>query len=431
MTTPKKHMFEMFPSEMHRTRIDIFKVPNVEHELKIMSELFDGCLTTLRPAVKEFVKNIITMPEPVNLIYDPKEEIIAPYAYERYKFFPGTEPTTLEKIFNCHHGQRKLFLAEAQVIFQAIKALGPKIRIVYAGAAPGHHTIHLFSLFPEIELHLYDPAPFDSELAKDSRVFLYNEFFTDDVAKKWADKCNVFICDVRVPSENLEENEQQITDDMNMQMKWTQIINADFTSLKFRPPYINNDSDREKHANYSYIGGEVYWGIYPPVQSTEGRLIATKKDISSGPLPFNAEHYQDACCQHNIRRIWQTCKPFAGASNVPGFDRCVDCAMEAEQWRIMIEHGCAPFKSIAECMNWLTEICGQALIYIVKTATVKTSVTPGIKVHGMDRTTGRVERIKRLLEIWRAHIAHKNKHQEAIRAEQIKNSKAVFKGLGK
>lgn len=431
MAVPRKHMFEMFPPAMHSTKLDIFKAPFVDQELTTACELFAGCLSTMRPAVKEFIKHIITKPEPINLIYNPAEQIISPYAYERYRFYPGTEPTTLEKIFNCHHGQRKLFLAEAMVIYQAVKALGPKIRIVYAGAAPGHHTVHLFSLFPEIELHLYDPAPFDKELSKDSRVTLYNEFFTDDVAKKWADRCNVFICDIRVPSENLEENEQQITDDMNTQMKWTQIINADYTSLKFRPPYINNDADRAKYADYKYIGGDVYWGIYPPVQSTEGRLISSKKDISNGPVPFNAEHYQDACCQHNIRRVWQTCKPFAGANNVPGFDRCLDCSSEAEQWKLMIADGYAPFKTIAECMNWLTDICGQSLVYVMKTATVKTSVTPGIKMHGINRTAPRVQRVSELMPIWRDHIAYHNKDQESIRADQIKKSKHVFKGLGK
>ena len=396
------------------------------HEIKVAKELFDSSLVNVRPTQKEFIiKNVLTdLSDPLPF-YDPTEKIVDPYQDYKYSI-NGKAPTNLEKIYNLHHGQRKLFLSDMHIIMETIKICGPSIDVVYAGAAPGYHTSHLSSLFPEARLHLYDPADFDPTLKDHPKVSLHQEMFTNEVAAKWTGKCNAFICDIRVPTASRYETEIQIEEDMQHQADWTKIIGADLTSLKFRPPYVNNDDDAKKVKDYKYYGGIVYWGIYPPVQSTEGRLFVTKKSIDIGFVPFDPIHYQDACSQHNVRRVWKNNKALPGLNRVPGYDRCVDCTLEANLWRQYIEFS-GSTETVDYYMNWLSDVTKQTLNYVVKNVTEKSTVLPGKKLHGILRVAAQADGIKQTLPHWEACIADADVDQEKSRAAGVDRSSQIFK----
>jgi hypothetical protein len=417
--------FKCIPFELHSRPTDMMANVFSSHETKIAMELFAGPLKGMRETQKKFVLDILKDLSNPLPFYDPTEKIVDPYADHKYSI-NGKAPTTLEKIYNLHHGQRKLFLSDMHIIMETIKICGDKIDVVYAGAAPGCHIVHLLKLFPHIRMHLYDPADFDASLKENTSIFLHQEMFTNEVATNWRDRCNAFICDIRVPTATRHEGEIQILEDMHNQAEWTRIINADLSSLKFRPPYINNDDDLKKYKDYSYYGGVVYWGIYPPVQSTEGRLFVTKQSIKNGFVPFDPLHYQDACSQHNVRRVWKNNRTINGLTNVPGYDRCVDCTLEANLWeQYIINHNGTD--TIDYYMNWVSSVVHQSLNYVVKKSEDRTSALPGIKLHGIARCMARSYRIMKTLPCWEKCIADPNSDQEKRRSDNIEKGTTIFK----
>jgi hypothetical protein len=90
--------------------------------------------------------------------------------------------------------------------------------VVYAGAAPGNHIPILSDLFPEIEFHLYDPAPF--KINPSNKIKIYNQYFLDKDALDWKNKDNVyFISDIRTSDYHVkteEENEDAILGDIKI-----------------------------------------------------------------------------------------------------------------------------------------------------------------------------------------------------------------------
>jgi hypothetical protein len=75
-----------------------------------------------------------------------------------------------------HWGQRKLLLSEIEFL---TKFSVPGATVLYAGAAPGTHTLYLIELFPELKFVLVDPAPFSNKLKEGPQCLLRQEFFTD------------------------------------------------------------------------------------------------------------------------------------------------------------------------------------------------------------------------------------------------------------
>lgn len=200
-----------------------------------------------------------------------------------------------------HHGQRKLLLTLVQflTLFWNPKK-NPKPVVVYAGAAPGTNIGIVSMLFPEIEFHLYDPSPF--KIKASDKIHLYQQFFTDDDAKKWSGRNDVyFISDIRTAdytkSKNLDDNEEQIMKDMEMQMKWFVIINPVEGHLKFRPPYTGGN--RPERINYLY--GYVFHQPWSPRTTTESRLVPTRNNEGLWMfVSWSAQKYQDQMFYHNV-----------------------------------------------------------------------------------------------------------------------------------
>ena len=192
-------------------------------------------------------------------------------------------------------GQRKLLLVLLQFLnlyWDQTKVKNPKV--IYAGAAPGINIKIVSELYPEVEFHLYDPAPF--KIKPTSKIHLYNTYFTDKVAKKWAGRNDVyFISDIRTADytlvSNLDKNEEQIMKDMNDQLNWYQIIKPVQGQLKFRLPYTGGNRPEK----VDYLAGWIFKQPWAPQTTTETRLVPTSDQLVS----WDCMKYQSQLFYHN------------------------------------------------------------------------------------------------------------------------------------
>ncbi len=291
--------------------------------------------------------------------------------------------------FNMHRGQRKLFISELQCLTYFLKQHDKPATVVYAGAAAGYHIPILVSLFPNVLWYLYDPAPFG--IKETDKIKIFNVYFTDDVAKEWTNKVDIFICDIRlVPEGKVEgwssEFEDQVGKDMKMQETWTKLMKPRMGAmLKFRPPYIDNKTMADDYIDY--IKGKILIQTWPPVNSTEGRLIIEAEDVDKPPMHFDSARYQNACAVHNLTRSWRTYYADDELLNVKGFDRCFDCANEAHAWR-MYRGINKNAKSVVYYMNMMENTLKQVLFYSEKSKCM----------HGYMNTLSSAKRIKEVLK---------------------------------
>ena len=205
-----------------------------------------------------------------------------------------------EEKVSIHWGQRKLLLTLIQFISLFWDTKITKPIIVYAGAAPGTNIGFVSELFPEAEFHLYDPAPF--KIKQSSKVHIYQQYFMDEDAKKWANRNDVyFISDIRTAdhtkAKDLDENEAQIQKDMEMQMRWFQIINPVQGHLKFRLPYTGGN--RPPRVDYLY--GYVFKQVFAPQTTTETRLVPVKGEDGNWMfVSWSCKKYQEQMFYHNV-----------------------------------------------------------------------------------------------------------------------------------
>lgn len=198
---------------------------------------------------------------------------------------------TNEEKKNVPWGQRKLFCGEQLFINRFCHISAPIF--VYAGAAPGKHIPLLAELNPEIEFHLYDPKPFQIESTE--RIHLYQQYFTDDDAKKWTGRTDVyFISDIRTAdyTQMTEyDNESAIIEDMELQKRWYNIIQPVQGHLKFRLPYATKNMPTQ----IEYFDGYVFKQPWAPQTSTETRLVPYKT-----MRKWDIVKYESQMFYHNI-----------------------------------------------------------------------------------------------------------------------------------
>jgi SAM-dependent methyltransferase len=235
-----------------------------------------------------------------------------------------------------HMGQRKLFLTELEFLtlyFTNNPIINKKKKyiVVYAGAAPGTHDTLLTRMFDMVDFELYDPRPFDPKLKDCIRIHTHQEYFTDQIAEKWSSKNNpnsiiLFISDIRTadPSEmRSDEVEKRVVLDHEMQARWYRIMEPAFTMFKFRLPWDNNIT--------SYLKGDIYIQPYPPLNSTETRLI-----INGGHTPnidYDDKAYEEILFHHNTDNREKEYKNIL--QDIPSSEKCdldnkYDCVSEIE-----------------------------------------------------------------------------------------------------
>lgn len=179
-----------------------------------------------------------------------------------------------------HWGQRKLLLCE--IDFLTRYCTTSKQDVIYAGAADGRHIALLAELFPNLQFHLYDPRAFYPGLNSIKQIHTHQEFFTDDIASKWADRDVLFICDIR--TFGAEDQMHAAMENQASQKKWVQIMQPRASMLKFKLPYPQKgENDR-----YRYLDGDIYFQVWGPVSTAETRLVVTP--------PFREKEYD--CIQY-------------------------------------------------------------------------------------------------------------------------------------
>ena len=193
--------------------------------------------------------------------------------------------------------------------------------VLYVGAAPGTNIVEIAKLFPEHRFVLYDPAPFrlnleNEETAISKRFSVYREFFTNETAKKWANRVDglLFVSDIRTGNSN-NELQREVLKNMAMQRVWYDILGktARMTMLKFRLPYSSSKQIR-------YPLGEIWLQPWAAVTSTETRLVVKPE---APDVYYNSNIYEEELFYHNtVRREWQFCSipPL-----IAGADNCWDC----------------------------------------------------------------------------------------------------------
>ena len=257
------------------------------------------------------------------------------------------DPTTAGRLVarNVHQGQRKLLLSEIQLLteyYEKARGTPPaSVRhplVAYVGAAPGTHLAFLHVLFPHVRFVIYDGAPFDVAALQATPALreafeLRRQFFTDATcaeilarAKRPAGPASgtagssaatplILISDIRSsPPPNPEggvsraaEFEAQVMRDMLAQRRWVEILQPDLSLLKFRLPYTMRPGDV-----VPYLGGKLLYGIWPPKESGEARLLVKRPDIARGDVPYDFQAYEQVMFFHNAYT-----RKACFASNVP------------------------------------------------------------------------------------------------------------------
>jgi cap2 methyltransferase len=201
-----------------------------------------------------------------------------------------------------HRGQYKLFTMEYEFLQKCVKELGPNLRVLYAGAAPGYHIPVLMQMFPTFHFTLIDPAPFCPPLQ--NHLCTINDFFTDQMAQDANGRYDVFISDIR---SGLPNNDTVIKD-LVMQGRWYKLVNAKLTMLKFRLPWPDYGDV------VPFYKGEEYYQIFEKSGSAETRLVLRPgASVVDYDLRLREEHM---CYFNNLIRP----RDYNGV--------CYDCAVE-------------------------------------------------------------------------------------------------------
>jgi hypothetical protein len=263
-------------------------------------------------------------------------------------------------LLTVHHGQRKLLLSEIEFL----TLHGEKSKnVIYAGAAPGIKTRYLSTLFPKHKFYLYDPNPFGINETKS--ISLYNQYFTDDIAKELKDKFNgdcLFISDIRRGPDQKEHKqkgpdsknafENIVMEDQIMQKRWVEIMKPVMSMLKFRLPY-NQDQ-------IEYFDGEIRYQAWAPTTSSETRLITDGKKVRI----YNFNEFDAIMNRFNVctrQQIFD--ETDLTKDDILGFDNCYDCTSEYCIIKEYLKHvkKDTSKNNIIKMINTITKECKQPL----------------------------------------------------------------------
>lgn len=230
---------------------------------------------------------------------------------DRHKpFHPYLNFRDVPRFRSLHQGQRKLLLME--MLFFLLHGQ-PNSVVIYAGAAPCSHIRFLEQCFPSFLFILIDPAVWNKgfqqqypQLGSDQctnatfhiahNIQVYHGYFTDDLAaylgRMYANQHVMFISDIRLrsiesSSDNLDERNQHIQQDMLMQARWYNILNSYRISnvwamFKFKISF--------NAAPMEYLDGNLYYQPWAPLRSSELRLITNKSNWRTYDTKWLEEH---------------------------------------------------------------------------------------------------------------------------------------------
>lgn len=284
----------------------------------------------------------------------------------------GYAPHTNTTPKNIHIGQRKMFLAHLQFLTLAVSSQEEIYYVVYAGAAPGISSFQLSDMFfPNVKFILFDPQRINMKGVKmntkttpniikdivysNKRLFIFNEFFTEEIAYLFKDKFPnmLFISDIRLHSISKSfPTDKDVLICNSMQFNWINIMKPIMSSLKFRQPFYTDDSVEKmenvphclnlsrlygidfikdyKEKNMTYFKGKFYMQAWSRHTSSETRLLVDAND-GYALDKIDVALYEDSMYYYN--KIQRTQKIFK--QPIENCDNCGDCALESH---IIIEY---------------------------------------------------------------------------------------------
>lgn len=249
-------------------------------------------------------RSLSSLKKTINLIVEPD--------HPRLKYKPRDWQT---KLNIKHWGQRKLLLSE--ILFLTRWGHLSNM-VVYAGAAPGNHLHYLSELFPEHKFILIDPNPF--QIVGSEKIEIINDYFTNEIAKRFVDSKVLFISDIRTADHrqmSQKENEEYIIKDNNSQIAWVNLMKPAKSMLKFRCPYPNIIDQPTL-----MFKGIVFLQIWPPPSSTETRLIV---DDSFDIIEYDNLIYEEQLFYHNsVTRYKKYPQPIKGEGLDDSYDACAE-----------------------------------------------------------------------------------------------------------
>jgi hypothetical protein len=295
-----------------------------------------------------------------------------------------------------HNGQRKLLLTEIQFLTN-VRNSGNKY-CLYAGSAPGNKTFYLSTLFPDITFILIDPNKFDLKLddgsshryrphpnivhlvnksspdtadlkcniiktsdyltaitSADYKIFIIQDFMTNEIAKELKALDIVFISDIR---SNIHNKAFPMDFDIywnnSMMFNWINIMRPHSSMLKIRTPYLDENKNIEiddhikadfeqskgfgldiladyKAGRMILPTGRLFVQAWAPKSSTEMRLVIKESDINK-PFEYDLTQIESKLFYYNvIERTWfYHTNP--NADPRIGFCNCGDCSLENKIW---------------------------------------------------------------------------------------------------
>eukprot|EP00796_Vickermania_ingenoplastis_P005363 gene5363-3858_t len=120
----------------------------------------------------------------------------------------------------------------------------------------------------------------------------------------------LFVSDIRTGSLSMPNFEEHVAENMRAQESWTQILQADFSVLKFRLPYTKiaktfGGRDVEEQTKLiqedgcvTYLRGDILLPVWTRPTSTEGRLVVPK---GARRVPYNVQKVEDKFYFFNAR----------------------------------------------------------------------------------------------------------------------------------
>ena len=243
-----------------------------------------------------------------------------------------------------HNGQLKLWFADLMAFLTYLIDYQqcPKI-ILVIGAADGEHWTNpefaervftkmgkiqafqdnpimplkaVFDLIAQnrgntpIQYHFYDTAPFHKSVnaiasAHSSNLHLHPQLFEQQDCDTYTNEDDVLmLCDIRtdahgkaVRSNNTAEAERLTQDDMYLQLRFAQGIQANLSALKYRAPWYNWRTENDE---FLYANGTLYAQLFAAPNTTEQRLMIRKKQLQQ-QHEWDTKKIEETCHHYNTR----------------------------------------------------------------------------------------------------------------------------------
>jgi hypothetical protein len=231
-------------------------------------------------------------------------------------------------------------------IHKVIPRREQNVAIVYAGASPGDHIIHLVEWFKEFEFHLYDEEGTMEKLSyleefTSGRVKLHMKLLTSEEATNLKNtslqgKQIYFISDIRNKTYNTDERDEQSSEprlskeennssildrDMALQLEIAQSLQPKYALMRYRPKLekerityskvltSDNDTSEIRKLYFNYPAG---YFLKIPLPKRDGNSMFI---ITNSYIPTKQYFHDDmlSMIKHhnfNVRRINTYINPF-------------------------------------------------------------------------------------------------------------------------